>query len=569
MSRLELPVIAAGTAKPQTRNLSRSVVLVGFQEQANLGLGYLTAVLRQAGYRVDVFDFEQDAALILEKVRESDPMLVGFSLIFQFYVDRFRELTDYLRRHGVRCHFTIGGHFPSLSSRQTLELVPEIDSVVRFEGEVTLLELADQLSGGHEWRTIRGIAYRNGGEIVTTPPRPLIHDLDELPYPDRSAGRDTTMLGQTAVTLLASRGCARTCSFCSIHMFYRAAPGKVVRTRQPAAVVEEIRMLHEERGATIFLFQDDDFPIFGPTWRRWTLELLDEMHRHGLPDRIIWKINCRADVVEPDLFAAMRDAGMYLVYMGLESGSDDGLDTLHKQITVAQNLRAVEILKQLGLLFEFGFMLFDPSTTFESVRQNITFLRRIVGDGSAAAVFCRMIPYDGTPIKETLDRAGRLRGDVCNPDYDFLDPRLSDFYYGLKQIIDVTGWIHGYQALSPSINFAWNELAILERLFPKLPDTDSYRSLLREITQTSNELLFRVVEDLSVAYSGGSNHTWSPEALRGEAKAFLDRLIRERDRFVARHQRVLLAALEQPPTRLLHPGAANPGELEASGATQT
>ena len=101
---------------------------------------------------------------------------------------------------------------------------------------------------------------------------------------------------------------------------------------------------------------------------KWCNEFVDELYRSGLPGCVIWKINCRADAVDATLMARMRDAGLYLVYMGLESGSDDGLDVLHKQITVEENLRAVEILKGLGLGFEYGFMLFDPSTTFESVR---------------------------------------------------------------------------------------------------------------------------------------------------------------------------------------------------------
>ena len=539
------PLQTAQTATAHSGNARGHIVLIGFQVQANLGLGYLASVLRQNGYPVSVFDFEQDRRAILQAIRDSDPVLVGFSLIFQFYIREFRDLAAYFRQHGISCHFTIGGHFPSLSYRETLDSIHEVDSVVRFEGELTLLELAARLSANLDWRDVEGIAYRADGAVTVTAPRHLIHDLDELPYPDRSAGQRTAMLGCSAVPLLASRGCARTCSFCSIHMFYRAAPGKVVRTRRPRAVVEEMRMLHETENHRIFLFQDDDFPLFGPVWRRWTREFLEELHRQDLPGRIIWKINCRADVVEPELFAAMRDAGLYLVYMGLESGSEEGLETLHKQITVAQNLRAVEVLKGLGLMFEFGFMLFDPSTTFESVRENVQFLRQIVGDGSNAAVFCRMIPYDGTPIKETLAREGRLRGDVCNPDYDFLDQRVSDYYFALKRIVDVTGWIHGHRALSPSINFAWNEVAILETLFPRLPDTEAYKKALRDITRSSNALLFQVVEDLCDAYTNGSEHSWVASALQDKSAVFLDRLVTERNRFVARHQRVLMDVIQQ------------------------
>jgi hypothetical protein len=72
------------------------------------------------------------------------------------------------------------------------------------------------------------------------------------------------------------------------------------------------------------------------------------------------------------------------------------------------------------------------------VAENLAFLRTIVGDGAAAATFCRMIPYDGTPIKEELARSGRLKGDICHPDYDFLDPNVSRFFHALNQMIHVS-----------------------------------------------------------------------------------------------------------------------------------
>src|ERR1700761_5332886 len=135
-----------------------SVVLVGFQEQENLGLGYLAAVLRREGRAVTIVDFQEDHKTILAVIRRERPIVVGFSLIFQFYVHRFGELIRYLRANGVNGHFTIGGHFPSLSYRHTLELIPELDSVVRFEGETTLVELVDTIEAGGDWRYLLGIA---------------------------------------------------------------------------------------------------------------------------------------------------------------------------------------------------------------------------------------------------------------------------------------------------------------------------------------------------------------------------------------------------------------------------
>jgi radical SAM superfamily enzyme YgiQ (UPF0313 family) len=540
---IPLRIFQGPTESERERDTSRPVMLIGFQNQGNLGLGYLTSVLRQYGYSVHVVDIEQEPEKILKIAQEINPIVIGFSLIFQFFIDRYALLMYLLRANGINCHFTMGGHFPSLSYQQTLELVPELDSVVRFEGETTLLELTDAISIGKNWHEIQGIAYRHDQQVIATPARPLVEDLDQLPYPERNY-EPTAVLGRSIMPILGSRGCARTCSFCSIHTFYRAAPGRIVRTRKPAEVAREMRILHEERGITIFLFQDDDFPLFGTVWRRWANEFVDELHRNGLPEKVIWKMNCRADAVERELFIRMRDAGLYLVYMGLESGSEQGLETLHKQITVEQNLKAVKLLKSIGLMWEYGFMLLDPSSTFESVRENLNFLRTILADGCLPVTFCRMLPYDGTPIKEELVRTGRLLGDVCNPDYDFLDPRLSEFYEGLTSVVSLSGWIHGLEAVTLHLGCAWHEVATMERLFPALPGLLKYKKKLRRITKSSNDLLLRVVEDLSYVYSDGRENQWDPDEIEKSRQRFLEDLHTERDAFVLQHQEILLDALQ-------------------------
>jgi radical SAM superfamily enzyme YgiQ (UPF0313 family) len=524
------------------RDASRSVVLVGFKEQGNLGLGYLATTLEHVGYRVEVLDVGAPRAEVLAAIRRLDPVVVGFSLIFQFYVHRFEELARYLRASGVECHFTMGGHFPSLSTAETLALVPQLDSVVRFEGELTLLELCDRIGLQQDWRDVEGIGHLERGELVLTPMRPLLADLDELPRPHLEVAT-RPILGRNVAQLIASRGCARTCSFCSIHMFYRVAPGKVVRTRRPAEVARDMRFVLDELDATVVLFQDDDFPMFGPAWHRWTRELLDEIHAQNLVGRMLWKVNCRADAADPQLLAEMRDAGLYMVYMGLESGSQSSLETLHKQTTVAQNEAAVRTMIELGILFDFGFMMLDPSSTFESIADNVAFLRRIVGDGSAAAEFCRMVPYDGTPIKDQLAAEGRLRGDVCNPDYDFLDPRLERFFRLVNEALNVTGWIHGLQALSPQLKFAWNELAVMQGFSPSLPGLDDYRARLRRITRESNETLMQVVEDLVAVCRDGAPQTFSPDELATRSHRYVDELLLERNAFVLASQETLLASI--------------------------
>lgn len=519
-----------------------AVVLIGFQKMGNLGLGYLSAVLRQAGFRVQVVDIEAPEAEILAAVKALDPVLVGFSLIFQFYIRRYGALMAMLRENGVDAHFTMGGHYPSLAPAPTLEAVPELDSIVQYEGELTVVELANALVAGEDWRRIEGMVRREGTEVIIHKTRHLLPDLDALPFPDRDF-EPTMILGRKGMPLLASRGCARTCSFCSIHTFYRTAPGKVVRIRKAAEVVREMRHLHDSLGVTMFLFQDDDFPMFGPKWKAWAHGLVDEIEASGLAGKVIWKLNCRADAVDAHLLTRMRDAGLYIVYMGLESGTEEGLKTLNKEITVEQNLRAVALLKAIGLRFEFGFMLLDPSSTFASVRANIQFLRAIVGDGCAPATFCKMLPYDGTPIRDQLEAEGRLKGDVCTPDYDFLDPRLDRFYADLARIVDVTGWVHGDAALTMQLEWAHTEVAVIRALFPALPDIDAYEDGLRALTAATNERLFDVVEAVANVHETGEGALPDPNYLRGFCARTVDTLLNERDAFMLRNQETLLRAL--------------------------
>jgi len=406
------------------------IVLVAPQNKENLGIGYLTSFLLSKGYEVDFVDFFLDFKKIYSNIIQVDPILVGFSLIFQYYCDDLSSLTHYLKNKGVNCHFTVGGHYPSLRYRDILEYIPELDSVVRFEGEYTLYELVDCLSKGQDWRNIKSLAYRIDGKPVSVDLRPLINDLDSLPFPYRIHDESYHCMGVNYRTILASRGCIRNCSFCSIRKFYGKPPGKLRRTRSPQNVVEEMKELYDDWNTRIYLFQDDDFFLPGRLGTEWNNEFKDVLVKKKITDDILWKISCRTDEVEYQLFKELKEIGLFLAYLGIETGNEIGLKVLNKKLTLDDNYRAIEIINRLNMLYEMGFMLFDPSSTFETVRENLTFLRRICGDGSAPVVFCKTVPYAETDIEQLLLREGRLKGSVINPDYDLLDPILEDWNDG-------------------------------------------------------------------------------------------------------------------------------------------
>jgi radical SAM superfamily enzyme YgiQ (UPF0313 family) len=523
------------------RDTAADVVLIGYQDQGNLGMGYLAAVLQEHGYVVDMVDIRDGAESIASGLIGRPPLVVGFSLIFQYFLPRYRHLATMLRNVGVTSHFTIGGHYPSLCHEELLRNFPELNSVVRYEGEQTLPELVDRIRDGGDWRQISGIAYLADRDIVVTEPRPLVHDLDTLPFPYRPYEPEQ-IGGYKTLPLLASRGCARRCSFCSIHTFYRTAPGKVVRARKPEKIVEEMLSLQQRFNARVFLFQDDDFPLWGNAGRRWADELIGRIQDSGLTESTVWKISCRGEYVEPELFSRLRDAGLFLVYMGIESGVDQGLKILHKEMTVEQNLAAIRTLKEIGIQFSYGFMLFDPSSTFDSVRENVGFLRKIVGDGSAAATFCRMLPYGGTPIRDHLAKEGRLRGDLTHPDYEFLDTRLNQYYLLLDRAM--APWIHN-DGISNEFNYALDEFQAMRRLVRGLEQTEVYGNELRSLIGEMNERLFRLVEESSFLFESGDRLLINPE----ETNAYVDQVrarpVRARNNFVAENIYRLMEPVSQ------------------------
>jgi len=405
---------------------NKTVVLIAFEEQDNLGIGYLGSSLQQGGFQVQVVDFRIGKNEILSILELLDPLIVGFSIIFQHYIDDFRNLIGFLRAKKVKCHFSAGGHYPSLSYEELFGLIPDLDSVVLFEGEITFLELAHALLEDLDWKNILGIAYQKNGQVYTTGLRPLEKDLDRFPPPLRRPLQKYAFDKKFA-TLLAGRGCFYNCAFCSIHEFYSTPPGPIKRVRQPEMVVREMELLHEQ-GCSVFLFQDDDFPI---NYQKgsWLDSYLKGLKDNGLNnDEIIWKINCRPDEVSYETFSTMKSHGLFLTYLGIESGTDEGLARMNKHTKVETNLEAVQILKDLEIVFDFGFMLFDPSSTIESISRNIDFLETICCDGSSPITFCKMLPYAGTKIERELRSAGRLIGRVGREDYHFVDPNVDNLY---------------------------------------------------------------------------------------------------------------------------------------------
>lgn len=478
---------------PSFHDRNKPVILVGFQEQDNLGLGYIGSTLLYEGYKVRILDYQQGTDAILDVIRKYDPLVVGFSVIFQYHIFNFRDILSFLRRNGVKAHFSAGGHYPSLRYRDIFDIVPDLDSVVLFEGEYTFLELVRAIYSGEEWKDIMGIACKDKQAVKENRLRPLETVLDNFPIPLRPPLKEYA-LGKKYATLLAGRGCYYNCAFCSIRQFYERPEGPVKRLRYPELVVEEMKYLYDREDCRIFMFQDDDFPVSRGKDKDWVPVFCDELRKAGLKGKVLWKINCRPDEIHEEVFRMMKEHGLFIVYLGIENGTNEGLKIMNKRTDRETIQAGVDILKKLNIYYDFGFMLFHPWSTLQSISENIDFLAGITGDGSSPVTFCKLLPYAETAIEKQLKTEGRLTGMTGFEDYTFLDQRV-DKYFNYASFL-FSGWIDSHNGILNTARWARYTSLVLNFFYPDMVTDNRTETLITKTIAHSNHYLLQVLDSL-------------------------------------------------------------------------
>jgi radical SAM superfamily enzyme YgiQ (UPF0313 family) len=465
------------------------ILIVGHEDEENLSIRSVAAFLMNEGIRVGIEPYKSSRKeAILERIIRDDPTIIGFSISFQASIPDFAELTDYLRRNEMRRHFTAGGHIPTIAPETVFEMVPGLDTVVRHEGEHTLLELYKNVDKPDLWPGIRGLVVRRNGVIEAAPPRPLIEDLDALPFPIRPDSFET-FRGLGICQMLASRGCPYKCSFCSIHQFYSDAIGPKRRLRSPANIVREMEQLFQ-KGVRIFSFIDDGLITRSRSERRWAEEFAQALEKSGLADEIIWSMFCRVDEVDADILGRLKDCGLGFIGIGIESGNEQGLKTLNKHYAVEDIFRAMDIVQHLGLCFEYGFMMFDPDSTFQSVKANLDFLKRLCESGSAPVRLTKMVPLMATPIARRLHEEGRLVGTIASPNFTYEDKRLDllDLFFARA-----FGSVFGKNGVVDRLRSAMKDAVVIDKFFPGRYDAKAYGESITGLTRAFNDSAFETL----------------------------------------------------------------------------
>ncbi len=406
----------------------------------HLGLGYLASMLRhQKGWNVQLLSCNiENLSLrkIVNRILSDKPDLLGIS-VKSVHAKRVFQIVDRLRAQGFHEHITIGGHFPTFHHQQTLHDFPQIDSVVRGEGEYTIIELVEKLTDNNFYQ-ILGISYRQKEEIKINPPRNLISNLDQLPFPTRDHTTQILKRGGV-ITISASRGCYANCAFCSIANFYKLSPGRKWRCRSPENVVDEIELLENRFGTTYFKFIDDQLFTSNNNEKEYIDKLRQELNCRHL--NIKFAMNCRANHIDYELFRMLKYMGLKKVFVGIESAHQRGLNTFQKGTTVELNNRALKILDRLDIDYDIGFILIDPYTTYQELCENLQYLSdikpRLKGRKCYLSVSTSLKIYEGTPIFSQLQKENRLKGNyIQGYNYHVEDDQVRRFQFIMAFIIE-------------------------------------------------------------------------------------------------------------------------------------
>ena len=389
-----------------------------------LGLAYLASVARENGFKVEVIDSQAENITFQElaaRIREINPDVVGITATTPMVPDAY-TVAFIAKKINPNIVTIIGGPHVTFVPERTLMECPYIDIVVRGEGEETFRELLEMIDSGKSLSDVRGITYRENGRIRSTPPRPLIKNIDDIPLPAYDLlPMDKYRFGKIRFgAIITSRGCPYNCIFCASSALF----GHTYRAHSVERVLEEISILRNEYNVREIEFLDDTFTLN----RKRAQEIARRIIRENLD--ISWTASSRANTLDYETALLMRRANAHSLYIGIESGTQKILDFIGKGITLDQAVRAVKIARKAGLNVLGSFVIGFPIETLQDINTTIEFSKSLDLD---YAQFTIATPFPGTRLWNYACKYKLLLTTNWRK-YTTLDVVMKSFFLAPKQI---------------------------------------------------------------------------------------------------------------------------------------
>ncbi|MFX1315907.1 MAG: B12-binding domain-containing radical SAM protein [Promethearchaeota archaeon] len=376
-----------------------------------LGILYIMAYLRKEGYEsilIDQHATKIPTDRVLEQLKRYDPDIVGFNTLTDINMGiRATFIAKLIKNWNPNIKIVFGNCHATFNHDRILKKYSFVDICVRGEGEITFFELTKSLEKNQNLKDVLGITYRENGKIMINPDRPLIKDLDDLPFPERKACGDIQYCqnygGVNAdygkfTTIQSSRGCTYNCTFCCQSKLSH----KRWRNRSISHVIKELEYLESE-GYTNLYWVDDNFTNNPQR----AIKLFREMQRNKL--KFIWVCDQRVDLVSNLLLYEMRKTGCRTIAFGIESANQRILDYLNKRITPKIAVDATRKAKKSGIDFIMGtFIVGLPTETLTEIKKTFYFAQKLDIDYPQFHIF-GAIP--GTQIWDNLVNEGKINPD--------------------------------------------------------------------------------------------------------------------------------------------------------------
>jgi radical SAM superfamily enzyme YgiQ (UPF0313 family) len=395
--------------------------------QIPLSLAYLGSVLEKNDYSVNVIDGQAQKLTYVDLEREiskHQPKIVGITSTTLTYQSALKVARIAKQVH-PDCLTILGGCHATFWDKEALEECPQLDMVVRKEGEYTLLEIANRLEENKRINDALGTTCKENGKIIRNPDRPYIEDLDSLPFPAHHLLplKYLRRVGKIIFPLTTSRGCVYWCNFCTaVRMF-----GRKYRMRSPKNVVDEMQFLYEKYGASQVTFYDDAFTVNLSRVEK----ICEEIKRRKL--ELQWDCETRVDMVTKDLLQKMKEAGCIAVWFGVESGSQNIIDNMGKNISVGQTRKAFKWAKEVGLMTIANIVLGFPGETKELALKTVKFVEEL--DPNDVGYYIAT-PYPGTPMYDYVKENGWLK--ITDFDrYDTATPIFESPTLSMKDLAEI------------------------------------------------------------------------------------------------------------------------------------